>query len=173
MKQKFKRKRQGRTDYKKRLGFLKSGMTRLVVRKTNKNVIVQFVDYNDGGDKVIFTVMSRVLKKLGWKGAVRNIPSAYLTGLYAGVKGKGKVKEAIADLGFHPSIKGSLVYGVLKGVIDGGVKVRCSEEVFPDEKRLMGEHIKANEKTKFTKSEKDLISNFQEVKKRILENENL
>jgi large subunit ribosomal protein L18 len=172
--QKFRRKRQGRTDYRKRLALLKSGLTRFVVRKTNKNIIVQFVDYHDKGDKSIITVVSGSLRKYGWKGASRNIPAAYLSGLLVGIKArKKKISKAIFDIGFHPSIKGSLIYAALKGVLDAGIEIPSSENIFPDEKRLVGEHIVSNEKTKYTKSErKNIVSNFEEVKNKILELEN-
>ena len=75
----YRRKREGRTDYKKRLKMLISGIPRLVVRRTNKNIIVQVVDYSADGDKVIVTTNSSELSKLGWKHATGNIPAAYLT----------------------------------------------------------------------------------------------
>ena len=40
----FRRKREGKTNYKKRLGLLKSKSLRLVVRKSNKHILVQLVD---------------------------------------------------------------------------------------------------------------------------------
>lgn len=168
MLRKLKRKRQGKTNYRQRLNLLKSGLTRLVVRKTNKNVIVQFVDYYDKGDKPKITIVSGVLKKYGWKGANRNLPAAYLTGLLAGVRAKEKkINKAILDRGFFPSIRGSLIYAALKGVVDAGVNVPHSDDIFPDEKRLIGEHIASNEKTKYTKSQRDIVANFEEVKKKI------
>ena len=63
----FKRKRQGRTNYKKRLTLLKSKKLRLVVRKTNKQILIQIVKYEPDGDKIICGVNSSSLKKQGWK----------------------------------------------------------------------------------------------------------
>ena len=167
---KLRRRNEGKTNYRKRLTLLKSGLTRLVIRKTNKNLIVQFVIYKGSGDKVMTTVISNSLKKYGWKGAYRNIPSAYLCGLLAGVKARdSKISKAILDSGFYPSIKGSVIYAALKGVVDSGVEIPHSDGIFPDEKRLVGEHIVKNEKTKYTKSEREnVVSNFNDIKTKIL-----
>ena len=80
----FRRRREGRTDYRTRLGLLKSGETRLVVRRTNGNVIVQFVGWAQEGDQVQATAVAQELAKLGWEGSPKNTPAAYLTGLLAG-----------------------------------------------------------------------------------------
>lgn len=61
----FRRKREGRTDYKKRLKMLVSSIPRLVVRRTNKSIIVQVVEYSENGDKVIITANGSELKKHG------------------------------------------------------------------------------------------------------------
>jgi large subunit ribosomal protein L18 len=63
---KYRRKREGRTDYKKRLALLKGKTNRLVIRKTNTKIILQIVNYEPEGDKVIITTTSSELKKLGW-----------------------------------------------------------------------------------------------------------
>ena len=139
---KFRRKRKNRTDYAKRLSLISSRRTRLVIRKQAKNIIVQFVDFGEKGDKIIISATSQNLNKFNWEFSKGNMPSAYLTGLLAGVMAKKKgIKSAILDIGLNVSIKGSLQYAALKGVLDGGVEVPHSKDVLPDEKRLMGEHI--------------------------------
>jgi large subunit ribosomal protein L18 len=135
----FRRKREGRTDYRKRLALLKSKLPRLVVRKSNKNMLAQLIEYEDKGDHVLFTVKSTDLKKHGWEMNLGNMPSAYLTGLLLGVKAKGK--KAILDLGLQAPIKGSRLYAALKGAIDGGLEVISSEENLPSDDRIMGKHI--------------------------------
>ena len=77
----FRRKRQGRTNYKKRLKMLVSNKLRFVVRKSSRNLQASIVAYDAKGDKVLFTVNSKVLSKLGWKGGNGNLPSAYLIGM--------------------------------------------------------------------------------------------
>lgn len=166
----FRRKRQGKTDYKKRLRLLSSGKPRLVVRRTNKNVTAQIVEFKPEGDRVIVSAHANELKKYGWKCARRNLPAAYLTGLLCGLKAKkANVKEAILDIGMVPAIKGSLVYAVLKGAIDSGLEVPHSKEVIPSEDRLSGKHVMSNTVTKFTRFDaKDVAKNFEEVKNKIV-----
>ena len=45
-----------RTNYRKRLELLKSGIPRVVVRKTDKSVIAHIVQYSEEGDKTIAMV---------------------------------------------------------------------------------------------------------------------
>ena len=153
---KFKRRREGKTNYKLRLGLLKSNKLRLVVRKSLRNVNVQLIQYHDKGDKVLISANSRELIKFGWKGYRRNTPSAYLTGLLCGAKAKNKgLSEAVLDKGLHVSTKGSIIYAALKGAVDAGLKIPFSENLMPDETRIKGEHVKTN-------------NNFDEVKSKIV-----
>lgn len=138
----FRRKREGKTNYRSRIRLLLSEKPRFVVRKSLKNVCVQLVCFSPQGDKVLLSVHSHELKKLGWKASLNNIPACYLVGLMAGLKAKEKkVSECILDIGMIPSIKGSCVYGVLKGVVDSGLGIPFSDSVFPDEKAIRGEVI--------------------------------
>ena len=77
----YRRKRKGKTNYKKRLNLLLSRKSRLVIRKTLTSTIAQIVNYDENGDKTIISANSSELKKLGWKMNTSNIPSAYLTGM--------------------------------------------------------------------------------------------
>lgn len=70
----FRRRREGKTVYRKRLKLLLSGKPRLVVRRFNSNILAQLVEYDPKGDRVIFTIHSNVLKKYGWKGHRGNLP---------------------------------------------------------------------------------------------------
>ena len=63
----FKRKREHKTNYYKRLKLLKSRTTRLVVRLFSRSILGQLVDYSVNGDKVLCGVNSLQLKRLGWK----------------------------------------------------------------------------------------------------------
>ncbi|MBL7051634.1 MAG: 50S ribosomal protein L18 [Nanoarchaeota archaeon] len=154
----YRRKREGKTNYRKRLELLKSMKLRLVVRKSLRNVIVQIVEYNVDGDKTLVMVSSKELKKYGWSGYCRNTPSAYLVGLLCGVKAKEKkISEAILDLGLHPSRKGTILYSVLKGVIDSGVNIAHSPEIFPSEDRIMGKHISDKVPVEFEKVKNEIM----------------
>lgn len=136
----MKRKRNGRTNYKKRLSLLKSGQLRLVVRRTNTQVIMQLVEYQTSGDKIIAASSSLSMKKLGWKGSVNNIPAAYWTGFALGSAAKGK--QAILDIGLQRPHKGGRIYAAVKGAVDGGLKMNVGEEVFPTKEKLEGSNIK-------------------------------
>lgn len=138
----YHRKREGKTNYKKRLRLLQSRKKRLVIRRTNKYVIAQIVEYKPSGDVVVVSSNSKALTKLNWKYSCKNLPASYLTGLMLSKKAKDKkVLEAILDLGLQTPIKKSRIYAVLKGVVDGGISIPCSEDIFPGEERLSGKHI--------------------------------
>ncbi len=138
------RRREGRTDYKLRLGLLKSGLPRIVVRRTNRYFVVQAVESVEAQDRVVMTVNSKELLKNGWDekkgGSLKSVPAGYLIGLLFAKKLKGK-KKYIMDLGMARTIAGSRVFAVVKGLVDGGVDVNVDEKVFPSEERLMGEHM--------------------------------
>ncbi len=136
-----KRRRVQRTDYRKRLALLKSGRTRLVIRKSSNHIVIQFVKYAQKGDETLASGFSGELKKFGWK-QMGNIPAAYLTGLLAGTKAKKSgVGEAVLDVGLQVSTKGSRIYAALRGVLDSGISVHHSPKVLPDEGRIFGKHI--------------------------------
>lgn len=142
----MRRRREGKTDYRTRLALLKSGETRVVVRTTNRNVIVQFVSYDETGDKIVATAEARELGELGYKAAGNNTPSAYLTGRLAATRAKEKgVENGVLDIGRAQPHQGGVLFGALKGVIDGGVEVPANESVLPSEERWRGEHL-GNEK---------------------------
>ena len=153
---KLKRKANGKTDYKKRLTLLLAEKPRLVIRRSVNNIMAQLVTYEPDGDKIIATMHSSSLKKLGWKHSTGNIPAAYLTGLALGKKLKGSVKEAILDIGLQKSVKGSRIYSCLKGVIDSGISIPHDAEILPNIKRISGEHISA-----------DIKKSFEEIKSKI------
>jgi large subunit ribosomal protein L18 len=137
------RRREGRTDYRRRLSLLRSDKVRLVVRKTLNNTIIQFVEYNERGDKILASAHSKELKKkYGWKFSTATTPAAYLTGLLAGKKAKDKgIGECVFDIGRHPPVKGSRVFASLKGITDSGIDCPHSEEKIPGEDRIMGKHL--------------------------------
>lgn len=154
------RRREKKTDYRNRLALLKSGKTRLVVRKSLSNMNVQFVNYKPEGDAVIASAFSQELKKdnVGWKYGCGNTPAAYLTGLLAGLRAKkANATEAIFDLGLQVSSKGSRLYAVVKGVLDAGVKIPVANENLPSDERILGKHIRP-----------EIEENFKSVKEKIL-----
>jgi len=114
-----------------------------VVRRTLKHIIVQIVEAEVAGDQVVASAHSRELAKTyGWQGNCRNVPAAYLTGLLCGFKAiVHGVKKAVLDIGLHSPSRGARVFAALKGVLDAGVTVPHSENMFPDETRISGRHI--------------------------------
>ncbi|MFP3950342.1 MAG: 50S ribosomal protein L18 [Candidatus Micrarchaeia archaeon] len=136
----FRRRNEKATDYRKRLGLVKSGKPRLVIRKTNKRVLVQLVEFHPNGDRVILSVNSDKLKKFKW--APRsNLPTAYLVGYYAGVLGKkAGVKEFVLDIGLVRPIVGGLPFAAQKGAADAGLETPMGENIV-DENRIKGKHI--------------------------------
>jgi len=179
----LKRKKQGKTDYGQRLRLISSGKTRLVVRKTNKNILLQFTNYSPEGDLVVVSANTNELKDYGWNGAKRNSYCAYLVGLLAGFKAvKKDVKSAVLDLGLNKSIKGNILYAALKGVLDSGIIIPHSKEVLPKDERIKGMHT-ANYAKKLGDQKEKIFSGYlknkinpeelpkvlEEVKKKIIE----
>ena len=138
MKRSLRRRRhEHRTDYKARCTLLSSGKPRIIVRKTNRYIIVQAVTTEGAQDRVLAGTTSKVLLDKGWPsmhaGSLKSLPAAYLVGVLLGKQLKGKVEEAVLDLGMHRNIHKSRVYAVLKGLIDSGIHVPHSDEVLPTE----------------------------------------
>lgn len=136
-------KRKEKTDYKKRLSLLKSKKPRLVIRVTAKNIVAQLTNYHADGDITVVGTSTKELEKLGWKAPRCNIPSAYLVGYLLAKKTKGKVSEAVLDIGKQVSVKKSRIYAAVKGAIDGGLAIPADAAMFPPEERISGEHTKA------------------------------
>ncbi|MFH1224775.1 MAG: 50S ribosomal protein L18 [Candidatus Diapherotrites archaeon] len=138
----FRRRREEKTDYTKRLAQLKSGKHRLVVRKSNNSTIVQIVRFEEKGDVMVSAANSRELKEFGWKMHCGNLPAAYLAAFLCCKKaGKKGPAEAILDIGLSTPVHGSRVFAALKGAVDSGMKIKCDEKVFPSADRFSGKHI--------------------------------
>lgn len=153
----LRRRREGATDYKRRLALLKSGEHRVVVRTTNTNVIVQFVEYDEKGDKIVAQAQARELKELGYAAAANNTPSAYLTGRLAAKRAKeAGIESGVLDLGRASPHKGGVIFGALKGVVDGGVEVPHGE-VLPEESRWRGEHLGEQKAAAFAASYEKIV----------------
>jgi large subunit ribosomal protein L18 len=159
----FRRRREGKTDYRRRLKLLISRKPRVVVRKSNKYVRMQLIMAGKVGDKTLVSSVSSELKRYGYEGGTCNIPAAYLTGLLFGKRAKeAGFDDAILDTGLHTPIHCSNVYAALKGAVNSGMNIPHNPTVFPTEERIRGEHI-ANfiQKPSF-------LDNFEAVKKEIM-----
>ena len=140
----YRRKREKRTNYDKRLKLLLSKKLRLVVRISNNKVVAQIVEFQPQGDLIKISLDSNTLKKLGWKYSLNNLPAAYLTGYALAKKATvAGIKEAVLDTGLVAPLKKSKHFAFLKGVLDGGLEVPHGDEsIFPSEERIQGKHIK-------------------------------
>ena len=161
MKTQKRRRQQHKTDYKTRLNLLKSEKPRLVFRRTNRYLIVQYIESEEAKDKIVFGLTSKVLLKHGWpkgfKGSLKSIPAAYLIGYFVGKKIiKEKLDVPVTDFGMLRTIHKTKTFGFLKGLIDAGIKINCKKEAFPEEERVYGKNLK-----------QDFSKKFEEIKAKI------
>ena len=155
----FRRRREGRTDYYQRTKLVVADAPRMVVRRTNRHIIVQLVTAEMDGDKTLVSANSAELEKYGYTGSTANTPAAYLTGLLFAAKAKKAGQDrAILDIGLNRATPGARVFAALKGAVDGGLEIPYGESIIPSEDRLKGEHIAAyNEKAG------DIVKNLEQV----------
>ncbi|EPT03783.1 hypothetical protein FOMPIDRAFT_1022326 [Fomitopsis schrenkii] len=165
---KYRRRREGKTDYYARKRLVTQAKNkynapkyRLVVRFTNKEVIVQIVYARLQGDFVLCAARSKELPRYGINHGLTNWAAAYATGLlcarraltklgladkYEGVTepdGTISLTEALEDddaprpfkcyldVGLKRTSTGSRVFGALKGASDGGIYIPHNEKRFP------------------------------------------
>jgi large subunit ribosomal protein L18 len=138
----FRRRREGRTDYRQRARLLRARVPRAVVRTSLRHISVQIVDFDIKGDQVLVTAHSRELLNMGWNKATGNVPAAYLTGYLAGKKAVAKgLNEAVLDIGLKVPAKGATIFAALKGMLDAGMQIPHGDSVLPSKERLAGKHI--------------------------------
>ena len=137
----FRRKREGTTNYIKRLKILTSNKTRIVVRKTLKNIQAAIVEYDKKGDVVKVSSHSSNLRRFGWLYGTGNLPAAYLVGFLLGKRASTKFNDVVFDIGLNKSVGGTRIYAVLAGALDAGLKVPHNKDILPSKERLMGKHI--------------------------------
>jgi len=136
----LRRLREEKTNYRKRGTMLMGKRDFITVNISNQNTQVQILTPGMTGDKVISSAHSRYLIEKGWKGSRKSVPAAYLTGYLAGKKAISKgAKDAILYTGTKRYTQ--RMAAALKGIIDAGLKVPASEETFPPEDRINGEHL--------------------------------
>ncbi|MEK6948785.1 MAG: 50S ribosomal protein L18 [Nanoarchaeota archaeon] len=178
----FRRKREGATNYRKRLKLVVSNKPRMVARKSLANIQAAIIEYHGRGDITKAAAHSSQLKKFGWQYGTGNLPAAYLVGFLLGKRAKNaKMNEAILDIGLNKSVKGSRIYALLAGALDAGLSIPHSKEVLPGKDRISGKHIaeyagklkadKESYKKQFEAYIKNnieptnIVKNFEETKK--------
>ena len=136
------RRRECKTDYRKRLVLLKGNLPRLVIRKSARYITLQIIQSSHAQDKVLYSVNTKDLLKNGWpaekSGSLKNLSAAYLSGLLLGKRSladgfKGKV---ILDSGLIPNTKGSKIYAAVKGFADSGIEIPFDEKVMFSEEQI-------------------------------------
>lgn len=161
----FKRRRNGQTDYRRRMKLLRGDVLRAVVRVSNTQVTCQLVEFGTGGDKIISSVTGQnLVDNYKWPAdaSKKSIPATYLVGMALAKKAiLSGHKEAILDIGLAASSSGSRVFAALKGMIDGGLEIPHSDSVLPDEDRINGTHIDES----LTKSVKATMKAIKGAKK--------
>lgn len=144
----FRRRREEKTDYKRRMQLLISGKPRLVVRITNRKVVAQIMGYEQKGDKVIVSADSKDLVKFGLQ-QKKNTMATYLVGLLCGVRARSKgVNDAVLDIGLRTPTKGARVFAAVKGAADAGLNVPHNPEIIPKEERIIGKNAEEFKKAK-------------------------
>jgi len=139
----FRRRREGKTDYRVRLRLLKSGVPRAVVRFSDRRVRVAIMQFDPVGDRVVAAAESAELGRLGFPSAsLSSTPAAYLTAYLAGLRSKSAGAESVVlDAGIRHPTEGGRLSAALKGLLDAGVEVPHGEGVFPSAERLNGAHL--------------------------------
>ncbi len=178
------RRREKKTDYKQRLGLLKSRLPRLVVRKSSNNTITQLIDWDRKGDNVLVQVDAKKIREHGWKGHTGNIPSAYLAGYMLGKMASEKgIDRCVLDIGLQENTKENRIYAAVEGARNAGLQIPVGDNMAPSEDRIKGKHIEnyasimdAEKKKKmFSKmigrglDPENISENFEETKKNIEE----
>jgi large subunit ribosomal protein L18 len=140
------RRKENRTNYQKRINLLKSRLPRLVFRKTNKYLIVQYVVSNGAQDSIKMGKNSKQLLKYGWPkeaiNSLKSTPASYLLGFLSGKEiQKEKLDTPIIDFGLQRVIKGTKLHAFIKGLIDSGLDIKSKKEAFPNEERILGKHM--------------------------------
>jgi large subunit ribosomal protein L18 len=147
----MKRRRENKTDYSARITLLKGDLPRIVFRKSNRYIIGGYVKSRGSQDEIILSVNSKELMKYGWTSySIKNLPACYLTGILLGKKilEKKEDNELILDIGLIRNRPKSKIYSFVKGLKDVGLKVRCNEEILPEEKMIRGKDDKMFEKVR-------------------------
>ena len=139
----FRRRREGKTDYRVRLRLLRSGEPRAVVRFSGRRVRIAIVRYDPTGDRVVAAAESTELGGLGFPASsLSSTPAAYLTAYLAGLRTKSAGEsEVVLDTGIRHPTEGGRLAAALKGLLDSGLEVPHGEGGFPSVERLGGAHL--------------------------------
>lgn len=156
---KFRRRREGKTDYVQRSSLIQQDRTkygapkyRLVARITNTKVIAQLIFSHSDHDEVVCHADSKELSRYGIVLGQANYASAYATGYLLGRRflseknllelvdqeasedsgdGSGRRKfKAILDVGLARTTTGARVFAVMRGASDAGIEINHDSKRF-------------------------------------------
>lgn len=179
------RRREGKTDYRKRRGMIVGKQAFLSVRISGRYIYAQLLRSSPTGDITLCAASSRNLSKFGWKGSSKNLPGAFLTGYHLGrLAQDSHVKDAILYSGVGRFVHGSRVASLIEGANQAGLNISINEESYPEKDRINGKHIaeyarklEEENKEKFAKTFSKVIgsgtsplnypTDFEKVKKAI------
>jgi large subunit ribosomal protein L18 len=150
------RRKEKKTDYNIRIKLLKSGVPRLVFRKSSRYIISQYVVSEEAKDKIVIGTTSKILMKYGWpeemRGSLKSLPASYLTGYFFGKKiVNEKLETPILDIGMMRNVNKNRFFAFIKGLIDAGIKINSKKESFPEDERIKGKSLKRDFSVMFVK----------------------
>ncbi|MBA0636857.1 hypothetical protein Godav_029013 [Gossypium davidsonii] len=174
---KFKRRREGKTDYRARIRLINQDKNkyntpkyRLVARFTNKDIVAQIIHASISGDIVLAAAYSHELPHYGLEVGLTNYAAAYCVGL---LLARRVLKQLEMDTEYEGNVEGAL---------DGGVDIPHSEKRFAgfnkDSKQLdpevhrkyiYGGHVAAYMKNLMEDEPEKYQSHFSEYIKRGIE----
>jgi len=138
----FRRKMENRTNYRKRRKMILSRKPAMYVKISNKNIYAQVLVPAVVGDRTVVQANSKELQKAGWAYGRKNFPSAYLVGLLMGRRAlKAGLNEVLFYSGTNVFRAKTRLTGVIRGAVEAGLKVRCDDEIFPEDDAVNGERI--------------------------------
>lgn len=138
----WRRRREGKTNYRRRKKAILSRKPLLYVFVSNKSIYAQVIEPKVGGDRVLASASSKDLIRMGWKFGGKSLPAAYLVGLLIGKRAKERgIDTAILYTGVKRFVAGSRIAAVVRGALDYGLRIPCDENVLPTEDRILGKHI--------------------------------
>lgn len=140
----FRRRREGKTDYHRRLKLIISRQPRMVVRKSNRYLRIQLITAEQDGDKTHVAASSAELRRFGFSGGLASAPAAYLTGLLFGRRAADSgYDKMILDKGLQRQVAAGTLYAALRGALDCGVTIPHDAGVLPADDRAFGQIIAA------------------------------
>ncbi|GMP78811.1 hypothetical protein CsSME_00034605 [Camellia sinensis var. sinensis] len=122
---KFKRRREGKTDYRARIRLINQDKNkyntpkyRFVVRFTNKDIIAQIISASIAGDMVLASAYAHELPRYGLEVGLTNYAAAYCTGLLL-------ARRVLKKLEMDDEYEGNV-----EGALDGGLDIPHSDKRF-------------------------------------------